>query len=85
MGDEARCMMWRGGRGDDIPRPPPQGGGGRRVAAAPLSPQKEEELRVQLLGQSRFELTERHHPDVRRVKFSEKFQRIPLWHCPREE
>ena len=64
MRDEARCMMWRGGRGDDIPRPPPQGGGGRRVAAAPLSPQKEEELRVQLLGQSRLELTERHRPDV---------------------
>ena len=85
MKDESRCMMWRRGRGDDIPRPPPQGGGGRRLAAAPLSPQEEEELRVQLLGQSSFELAKRHRPDVSKVELSEKVQGVPLWHCPGKE
>ena len=77
MKDESRCMMWRRGRGDDIPRPPPQ--------AAPLSPQEEEELRVQLLGQSSFELAKRHRPDVSKVELSEKVQGVPLWHCPGKE
>ena len=55
------------------------------MAAAPLSPQEEEELRVQLLGQSSFELAKRHRPDVSKVELSEKVQGVPLWHCPGKE